>query len=1507
MKSNVTHVRPPLLLLLFLLLGTTLSSNLFSQVLLNSSFEGTNPWAGFTNNQSCCSHSVTASTNHPHDGTKSFRSEVRSGDPSVSSGWRAELTTSNINDVGNMWYGFSVYFETPVNAAGNWTGSYGGHFLQWHPNNGSGSAELAIYGSEGKWDVTVNPSGGAGGTHQTQTASGGPLKNITANVWHDVVLHVNWATTGGSVEVWIDGEYYFTRSNLNWAPNAYLKLGMNRWGNCSGGPCDTWVIYYDNVKIGRDVTYADVAPSSATVPNMAPVVNAGNNVNLTLPTILTTLSGSATDSDGSIASYQWSRVSGPTTFSLLNPLAAVTTLTGLLQGTYVFRLTATDDDGATASDEVTVTVAPLINLMPSASAGNDITLTLPANSATLTGSGTDSDGTIAGYAWTRVSGPTTFTFGTANSGSTSLSGLVQGTYVFRLTVTDNNGGTGTDNITVTVNPAPNQAPQALAGNDITLNLPANSTTLNGSGTDADGSIASYAWTRVSGPTTFTLGSASAASSSLSGLVQGTYVFRLTITDDDGATDTDNVTVTVNPNPNQAPNANAGNNITLTLPVNNTTLAGSATDADGSIATYAWTRTSGPTTFTFADASVANAALSGLVQGTYVFRLTVIDDDGATDTDDVTVTVNAAAPVNQAPNANAGNNISITLPVNSTTLAGSATDADGTIAAYAWSYVNGPATYNVAAPGAASSGLSGLVQGVYVFRLTVTDDDGATDTDDITVTVNAAIPPPNQVPNAEAGNNITMTLPVNSTTLTGSGTDTDGTIADYAWTRVSGPVTFTFANANAASTGLTGLVQGVYVFRLTVTDDDGAADTDDVTVTVNAAPPVNQAPNVNAGNNITITLPVSATTLTGSATDADGSIASYSWTRVSGPTTFTLANANAASTGLSGLVQGVYVFRLTATDDDAATATDDITVTVNAAVPPPNQVPVAEAGNNVTITLPINNTTLNGAGSTDPNGTIVSYAWSRVSGPTTYSWANGNAVATSLFNLVQGVYVFRLTVTDNNGATDTDDITVTVNAAIAPPNQLPNAVAGNDIAITLPINSTSLNGGGSNDPDGTIASYAWSRVSGPTAFSWANGNAVATSLFNLVQGVYVFRLTVTDNRGATDTDDITITVNAAVVVPNQLPNAVAGNDITITLPTNNTVLNGNGSTDPDGTINTYAWARVSGPTTYAFGNGNAVATVLTNLVQGVYVFRLSVTDNRGGTDIDDITVTVNPAPVAPNQLPVALAGNDIVMTLPTNSTTLNGNGSTDADGTINTYAWTRVSGPTTFTIANAATGTTALTGLVQGVYVFRLTVTDNRGGADTDDITVTVNAGPAAPNQSPVANAGDDITVVLPVNTADLSGVRSSDPDGLIAAYEWTFVSGPSQLSLPTRNASALHLQNLVLGEYVFELKVTDNRGGIARSRVKVIVKNKNGEAIFCNIYPNPVSTTLNVVYSGNNTGKIRMTVYDANKRYLRSEVVNKDLVVLNETIDVSRYRSGTYFLEIILSGNKKIVKKFVIR
>lgn len=184
-----------------------------------------------------------------------------------------------------------------------------------------------------------------------------------------------------------------------------------------------------------------------------------------------------------------------------------------------------------------------VNNSPVANAGSDITITLPNNSTAVAGSGSDTDGTITSYLWTRTSGPTTYTISSANSAATTILDLVQGTYVFRLTVTDNNGATSFDEVTVKVNAAPNVPPTVDAGNDQSTQLPADSITLSGTATDPDGSISIISWSKVSG-TAGTIVSPGLPVTKVTGLTAGTYVFRLTVTDNKGASASDNVTITV---------------------------------------------------------------------------------------------------------------------------------------------------------------------------------------------------------------------------------------------------------------------------------------------------------------------------------------------------------------------------------------------------------------------------------------------------------------------------------------------------------------------------------------------------------------------------------------------------------------------------------------------------------------------------------------------------------------------------------------------------------------------------------------------------------------------------------------------------------------------------------------------------------------------------------------------------------------------------------------------------
>ncbi|OUJ68392.1 PA14 domain-containing protein, partial [Hymenobacter crusticola] len=122
-------------------------------------------------------------------------------------------------------------------------------------------------------------------------------------------------------------------------------------------------VSYAGPGLGKQFIPATAYKRVSGTANQAPVANAGTNRSITLPTNSLVLSGSATDADGPIASLLWSQVSGPNTATFNNPTVAQPTVSGLVAGTYVFGLVATDSQGATsAQSQVTVTVNAANNL-----------------------------------------------------------------------------------------------------------------------------------------------------------------------------------------------------------------------------------------------------------------------------------------------------------------------------------------------------------------------------------------------------------------------------------------------------------------------------------------------------------------------------------------------------------------------------------------------------------------------------------------------------------------------------------------------------------------------------------------------------------------------------------------------------------------------------------------------------------------------------------------------------------------------------------------------------------------------------------------------------------------------------------------------------------------------------------------------------------------------------------------------------------------------------------------
>lgn len=295
------------------------------------------------------------------------------------------------------------------------------------------------------------------------------------------------------------------------------------------------------------------------------------------------------------------------------------------------------------------------------------------------------------------------------------------------------------------------------------------------------------------------------------------------------------------------------------------------------------------------------------------------------------------------------------------------------------------------------------------------------------------------------------------------------------------------------------------------------------------------------------------------------------------------------------------------DPDSPSAVITITGTVLAA----NTPPLANAGTDITTTdldgSGAETVTLNGSGSSDPDGTIILYRWTLGANQLVSGTSPTANVA-----LPVGTSDVLLTVTDNGNATATDIVRVIVNPR---PNQPPTANAGSDITVEDSDGSGGesvlLDGSGSTDSDGSIAMYTWRE--GATVLA-ESPLSIASIPLNV--GQHTLTLTVTDDDNATAVDTVVVEVNQR---PNQAPFANAGADqglVDLDRSGEETfTLDGAASTDLDGTIVSYIW--MEGFTQVATG----VAPII-SLPVGDHTITLTVTDNGGAMATDDVMIAIS---------------------------------------------------------------------------------------------------------------------------------------------------------------------------------------------------------------------------------------------------------------------------------------------
>jgi hypothetical protein len=579
------------------------------------------------------------------------------------------------------------------------------------------------------------------------------------------------------------------------------------------------------------------------------------------------------------------------------------------------------------------------------------------------------------------------------------------------------------------------------------------------------------------------------------------------------------------------------------------------------------------------------------------------------------------------------------------------------------------------------------------------------------------------------------------------------------------------------------------------------------------------------------------------------------------------------------------------------------------VPLVNEKPISLAGNDQSVVMPASSTTLSGTLSYDNDGTLSKYNWKQVGGSNAV-FNNASLVQTVVSGLTTaGKYTFVLTVTDNDGASDTDTMIVKVGGPTT--NVLPVVVVEGPTTIKLPATSVQLDCSKSYDTDGYVKTRYWYQIAG-NAVKFSNqwvGNPTISGLTTV--GKYTVVARITDDLNGVSTDTIVLNVTSANA-KNIPPVAIAEGLAKIIQPVSTVSLDGSKSYDTDGTIKSRYWYQVSGPIV-SFSNQNSATTTVSGLKNvGNYSFALKVTDDSSSVNIDTISVTV--AAGATNNIPpVAIAEISADTANRSTNVTLTGKSSYDPDGKIKNYFWYQVGGPLV-TFNNVWFVSPTVSGIsAPGEYVLVLRVTDTLNLASTDTLKIYVGV-------LPVSNAGADVSITLPVSGTTLDGTASYVPGGTIKNYYWSQI-GASNAVISNRWLPKPVVSGLTTaGTYQFSLRISDLNNNLAYDTMVITVNQSiagkntsvgqsferdfnilNNRIKDFSIYPNPLTnSTVTISIHEQFAGKAQLNLFNASGVLIWTERFEKPVGKFQRLLNFGALQQGNYFLELII--NKKLIK-----
>lgn len=779
--------------------------------------------------------------------------------------------------------------------------------------------------------------------------------------------------------------------------------------------------YLGTVRLSAGSDTVDV-PVRVVVGQPLPVCRAGENQRRDPTRVELDGSASTPATPGGTVAYAWKQVSGPPV-TLSGPTTARPTFVARAPGVVVLELACSDANGNPGMPSSTSVI--IRDVPPSAYAGPDLQylLSTPARVLTLQGAfSRDGNGDALRFAWKQLAGPTVALSDVQTSRPT-FSVSRAGQYTFELTVRDPAGNVGVSTVTHTVHTAEDTVPTARIDAPERV-LTAEVFTLGGSASSpgGDGSQLTYAWRQVGGPVGL-LENDTQVDARFSSPSPGLAEFELVVTDATGLRSLPALaSVRINASNDEVPvtavaQALIHTTVGTVVELDARPSTNGVEDPQGTQLNHLLRLVEGPRTELYPTAQRGLWRMAPVLEGTYRLTVRAQDGNGAGRPVDIHVVVDSSTahvPRPSAATLSAGTvGQSLTLSTSDTT------DTDNQFLKPFWVQVAG-VNVGLADPGATLTDLRPRVAGPLRFQMRLTDGEFISAPFNVEGTVGAD---PNRAPTANAGTDV-MASVATPVLLNGSASvDPDGDALAFHWEAAVGFAGLELTGTDTATPSFTAYVAGAYTLTLVVSDGRLQSAPDTVRVLVSGSGGGgggNLAPVANAGEprDVLVNTPV---TLNGAASvDPNGDSLAYRW-QVTGPGSPPVDRADQVEASFVPTTQGIYRVQLTVQDPGGLR--DTVQVDLNALQTLDNQPPVANAGMDVTVPRG-GSATLDGSASTDPDGNALSHTWTLLSGPVPVSGLTPNMAQVTLTFPYEGLYAFKLVVSDGVAASE-DTVVVEV--------------------------------------------------------------------------------------------------------------------------------------------------------------------------------------------------------------------------------------------------------------------------------------------------------------------------------------------------------------------------------------------------------------------------------------------------------------------------------------------------